>query len=187
MLLEKSADQRSRAPSKGEGGLTALLCSVCQFPGCKCLGSWSRIWDEMWATGPGGPASWTRGRRPSAALSPIQPHQILEGTGTQYFSCSFPPQASDMVSKARVRNMLAILTCQRRFLFIVKKARGFGSRRRGLRLGYRREGNQLGRHSIGCCLSVFFHLSKAAVRSQPSEWWEITRKSNAVTQGKKKE
>ena len=91
MLLEKSADQRSRAPSRGEGGLTALLCSVCQFPGCKCLGSWSRIWDGMWATGPGGPASWTRGRRPSAALSPIQPHQILEGTGTQDFSCSFPP------------------------------------------------------------------------------------------------
>ena len=103
------------------------------------------------------------------------------------FPAAFPPQASDMVSKARVRNMLAILTCQRRFLFIVKKARGFGSRRRGLRLGYGREGNQLGRHSIGCCLSVFFHLSKAAVRSQPSEWWEITRKSNAVTQGKKKE
>ena len=98
----------------------------------------------------------------------------------------FFPQASDTVSKARVRNMLAILRRQRRFLFIVKKPRGFGSRRRGLRLGCRREGSRLGRHLIGCCLSVFFHLSKAAVRSQPSEWWEIICKSNAATQEKKK-
>lgn len=43
--------------------------------------------------------------------------------------------APDVGHRARVRNMLAFLSCQWRLAFILKKAGGFGSKQQGLCLG----------------------------------------------------
>lgn len=139
---------------------------------------------DVW-TGPGGPASWTSERCPSALLSPVQPRQILEGTGMQDFSYSLFPRLLTWFPKPEWGMCWLFWDANGDFcsLWRNQEALAADGKDRAWDTGARE--TSLGDTWLAApCL--FFHLLKAAVRSQLSEWWEIIWKSNGVTQGERK-
>lgn len=86
--------------------------------------------------------------------------------------------------KASVRNVLAILRCDQKLAFIVKKAGDLAENSKDWASMQMLYEVWLGCHLIGCYLSLFFHLPETAGRSQLNERWKIIWKSHGATQKK---